>query len=161
MVATGRTSSLTSDAGNWYEDFTVGQRMRHARGLTIGEVENGFLSKMVMNTAQAHWNEHFLEDGPLGSGRVVFGLITAAVVFGLASQDIAENAIAELGCTKLRFLAPVHHGDTVYALTEIVDKEDGTDPDAGIITCHHWGLTQDDRVVFEGDRTVLVRRRHP
>ena len=89
-------SSLTGPAG-YFEDFTAGQRLRHARGATVGEVENNFISKQVMNTAQAHWNEHFLTGGPLGSGRVVFGLVTASIVFGLASQDVAEQALAELG----------------------------------------------------------------
>src|SRR5262249_44338606 len=112
-------AALTGSTG-FFEDFTVGQRIRHARGATVGEVENGLISKQVMNTAQAHWNEHYLTGGPLGTGRVVFGLVTASVVFGLASQDTAEQALAEVGCTGLRFRAPVHHGDTVYAYTEVL-----------------------------------------
>src|SRR3954470_14406601 len=99
----------------WFEDFSVGQKLRHARSATMGEVENQFVSKQVMNTAQAHWNEHYLKDSPLGSGRVVFGLLTASMVFGLASQDCSEHALAELACDKLRFKAPVHHGDTLTA----------------------------------------------
>jgi len=144
----------------YFEDFEVGQRMRHARGATIGEVENGFISKQVMNTAQAHWNEHYLTGGPLGSGRVVFGLITASVVFGLSSQDTAEQALAELGCTGLRFRAPVHHGDTVYAYSEVLSTGAAPDrEDAGVVVFRHWGVTHDDRVVFEGVRTVLLKRR--
>jgi itaconyl-CoA hydratase len=153
-----KASALTGDT-SWFEDFEVGQRMRHARGATVDEVEGNLLSKLVMNTAQAHWNEHFLPPGPLGTGRLVFGLITGAMVFGLASQDVAENAIAELGCTKLRFRAPVHHGDTLYALTEVLEKSDDERPDAGIVRFRHWGVTQRDRVVFEGERTVLLKRR--
>src|SRR5437763_12745733 len=112
-------SSLTGPAG-YFADFTAGRRLRHARGATVGEVENNFITKQVMNTAQAHWNEHFLTDGPLGSGRVVFGLVTASIVFGLASQDVAEQALAELGCSGLRLRAPVHHGDTLRAFREVL-----------------------------------------
>ena len=152
-------AALTGATG-YFEDFTVGQRIRHARGATIGEVENALVSKQVMNTAQAHWNEHYLTGGPLGSGRVVFGLITASVVFGLASQDTAEQALAELGCTGLRFRAPVHHGDTLYAYTEVVGVEPSPDrADAGVVTFRHWGVTHDDRVVFTGVRRVLLKRR--
>ncbi len=152
-------SSLTSDAA-WFESFSVGQRIRHARGATVTDVENNFVSKQVMNTAQAHWNEHYLKDSPLGSGRVVFGLITASLVFGLASQDTAENALAEVGCDQLRFKAPVHQGDTVHAFTEVLSVEDSPDhDDAGLVRFKHWGVTHDDRVVFEGERTVLVKRR--
>jgi itaconyl-CoA hydratase len=146
---------LTSATG-YFEDFTVGQRIRHARGATIGPLEGGVIAKLVMNTAQGHWNDHFSFDGePAGS--VVFGLITASLVFGLASQDIAEHAIAELGCTGLRFTAQVRNGDTIYALTEVLDLQ----PTAagGIMRVRHWGITHDSRVVFEGERTVLLKRR--
>ena len=148
---------LTSGTG-YFEDFSVGQRFRHARGATIGEVENSVISKLVMNTAQGHWNEHFqLSDGSPQGGRVVFGLITGSLVFGLASEDIAEQAIAELGCGGLRFMAPVKHGDTIYALTEVLDLRPAEN--GGIVLVKHWGVTHDGRVVFEGERTLLVKRR--
>jgi acyl dehydratase len=153
------TAALTAPTG-FFEDFAVGRRIRHARGATVGEVENGFISKQVMNTAQAHWNEHYLTGGPLGSGRVVFGLITASVVFGLSSQDTAEHALAELGCTGLRFRSPVHHGDTLYAYTQVLSTGPAPDrDDAGIVEFRHWGVNQVGRVVFEGTRSVLVKRR--
>jgi len=145
-------------AGSWFEDFTPGRRMRHARALTIGDVENNFMSKLVMNTAQSHWNEHYLQGGPLGQGRLVFGLLTASVVFGLATEDTAEQALAELGCDAMRFLAPVHQGDTIAAYTEVVAAEDADRPDAGVVTFRHWGVNQDGGVVFTGLRRVLVKR---
>lgn len=152
-------SALTGN-GNWFEDFEVGARVKHARGATVDEVENNFLSKQVMNTAQAHWNEHYLRDSPLGSGRVVFGLITASMVIGLASQDTAENALAELGLDKLRFVSPVHHGDTLYAYTEVLEKRDAPEQEgAGVVRFKHWGVTHEDRLVFEGERTVLIKKR--
>jgi acyl dehydratase len=147
----------------WFEDFTVGQQIRHARAATIDEVEGAFLSKLVVNTAQAHWNEHFLNDSPtaaLGTGRLVFGLLTASVVFGLAAPDTSEQALAELGCTGLRFRAPVHHGDTVEAFTEVLDTAPSPDrDDAGVVRFKHWGRRHDNVIVFEGERTVLIKRK--
>jgi len=90
----------------------------------------------------------------------VFGLVTASLVFGLASQDTAENALAELACTGLRFTSPVHVGDTLYAYTEVLAVEDSPDrPDAGVVRFRHWGALADGRVVFEGQRAVLVKRK--
>jgi itaconyl-CoA hydratase len=156
---TGKLSKLTG-ANNYFEDFPVGRKLRHARGATIDEVENNYLSKAVDNTAQAHWNEHAVRGGPLGSGRVVFGLITGSMVIGLASQDTAENALAEVGLDKLRFVSPVHHGDTIYAYTEVLSATDAPDrEDAGLVTFKHWGVTHEDRLVFEGERTVLIKKR--
>ncbi|OMC39566.1 hypothetical protein A5742_04975 [Mycolicibacterium fortuitum] len=148
----------TTTSGGYFEDFPVGRKLRHARGATIGEVENNLLTKMVMNTAQAHWNEDIVPgDHPLGSGRIVFGLITAAMVFGLASEDTADNAIAELGCHKLRFTGPVHHGDSLYAYTEVIAAEPDEAQRAGVVTFQHWGVDQAGRVVFRGIRRVLIK----
>src|SRR5206468_2601543 len=97
-------------AMSWFEDFQPGDRMRHARGTTVGEVENQLLTKLVLNTAQAHFNEHVMAGSPMGDGRLVFGLVTGSIVIGLATQDTAEHAIAEVGLDNLKFTAPVHHG---------------------------------------------------
>lgn len=146
--------------GGFFEDFSPGQRLRHGRGATIGDVENNMITKLVMNTAEGHWNEFAMRDSALGSGRIVFGLLTASLVFGLASQDTAEQALTELACGGLRFSGPVHVGDTLYAYTEVLECRPSDDrDDAGIVRFQHWGLLDDDRVVFEGSRIVLLKRR--
>ncbi len=151
--------ALLGSAG-WFEDFTVGQRIRHARASTVDEVEGAFLSKLVVNTAQAHWNDHLLQDSPLGSGRLVFGLLTASLVFGLTAPDTSEHMIAELGCRALRFRAPMHHGDTVEAFTEVLETTPSPDrDDAGVVRFKHWGRRHDNVIVFEGERTVLIKRK--
>ncbi len=150
-------SRLTGD-DNYFEDFAVGQRMRHARGTTVDEVENQLLTKLVMNTADAHFNEQRMAATPFGQ-RLVFGLITGSMVIGLTTQDTAENALAELGLDRLMFRAPVFHGDTLSAYTEVLETRDADRDDAGIVRFKHWGLKQDDTVVFEGEREVLVKRR--
>ena len=48
--------------------------------------------------------------------RLVFGLVTGSVCIGLATQDTAENALAELGMTGIRFTSPVFHGDYAVCL---------------------------------------------
>jgi len=150
-------STLTG-SGNYFDDFEVGAKLRHARGTTVGEVENQMLTKLVLNTADSHYNEHRMKGSPFGQ-RIVFGLITGSIVIGLATQDTAENALAELGLTGIRFTSPVFHGDTLYAYTEVLEKRDSDRADAGIVRFKHWGTKQDGTIVFEGERTVLVKRR--
>ena len=134
--------------------------MRHFRSATIDEVENNYISKQVMNTAQGHWNEEAMRGSPLGEGRLVFGLITGSMTVGLTSQDTAENALAELGLDKVRFKKPVHHGDTITAYTEVLAVDEAPDrADAGIVRFKHWGRNQGGDVVCELERTVLVKRR--
>ena len=156
-MTTMQISALTG-RDNYFEDFREGDRFRHARGKTVTEMDNVLLTNLVMNTAQGHFNEHVMAATPFGR-RITFGGIVAAMVIGLATQDTAENALAELGLDKVRFKAPVFHGDTLYAFTEVVAKSEGRQPDAGEVRFRHWGTNQDGVVVFEGERRVLVKRR--
>ncbi len=152
------TVSRLTATDRYYEDFVVGDRMRHARGSTVGEVENQLLTKLVMNTADGHFNEHKMRQTPWGQ-RLVFGLVTGSIVIGLATQDTAENALAELALDGLKFRAPVYHGDSLTAYTEVLAKRDGDRADAGVVRFKHWGVKHDGTVVFEGEREVLIKRR--
>lgn len=153
----GDAARLTGSS-NYFEDFEVGAVYRHVRGKTVGEFENQILTHLVMNTAQAHFNEDAMQDSPWGQ-RLVFGLVTGSIVVGLATQDVAENALAELGLDGLRFTAPVFHGDTLYAYSEVVAKEESDREGAGAVVFRHHGYKQDGTKVFEATRRVLLKKR--
>ena len=156
--------SLTGN-GNYFEDFEPGQVFRHARGKTMCEQDNVGITLMVLNTAEAHFNEDVMQKNALDMGkggwtsRLQFGGVTIAMVIGLAMQDTGENALAELALDRIRLKAPVFHGDTLYALTEVLSTEPAGRDDAGIVAFKHFGINQNDQVVFEGERRVLIKRR--
>jgi len=151
------TQQLTG-RDNYFEDFVPGTVMRHARGKTVEALENVLITNLVMNTAQGHFNEHAMKDSRFGQ-RITFGGVTLSLIIGLAAQDTAENALAELSLDNIRFSAPVFHGDTLYAFSEVLASGPADRPDAGIVTFRHWGVNQDEKVVFEGERRVLIKRR--
>lgn len=153
----GRTSP-----DNYFEDFEVGQVISHARGKTVTEMDNVLLTNLVMNTADGHFNEHRMNQQRTIAGfntRVVYGGISFSMVIGLAAQDTGEHVLEERGMDKIRLRAPVHHGDTLYAFTEVLEKLEAEAADAGIIRFKHFGINQDDKLVYEGERTVLMQRR--
>jgi itaconyl-CoA hydratase len=152
-----KVSELTG-TDNYFEDFNVGDVIRHARGKTVTEMDGVLLCNLVMNTAQGHFNSHLMQNSPFGDV-IVFGGIVAAMVTGLAYQDTGEQALAELGLDKVRFRVPVQHGDTLYAFSEVIEKKDMDRDDAGEICFRHRGINQKDELVFEGERRVLVKRR--
>jgi itaconyl-CoA hydratase len=146
----------------WFEDFTAGDVYRHARGKTVTEMDNVLITNMVMNTADAHFNEHRMQKGDLPyKERVVFGGVVISMVVGLAAQDTAGRAIAEVGMDKIRLKAPVFHGDTLYAFSEVLEVRSAERLDGGIAIFRHWGVNQNEQIVFEAERTVLVKRRMP
>jgi itaconyl-CoA hydratase len=152
-----KLSDLTGRT-NYFEDFTLGEVIRHARGKTIEGLENVLITNLVMNTAQAHFNEDSMRLSPYG-GRLSYGGVNFSIAMGLAMQDTGENALAELSMDNIRLLNPVVHGDTIYAYSEVLAAKDADREDAGVVTFRHWGVNQDDRVVFEGERTMLIKRR--
>lgn len=137
------------------EDLPAGRRMRHPRAATVGEFESQMLSKLVMNTAQIHYNERFAD-----GGRLVFGLVTASIVLGLAGQDTVAQAIEEVELDDMRFLAPVRPGTTLTAFTEVAEvAPDQERDDVRRITFIHFGVDQDERLVFQCRRTARIRCR--
>jgi len=152
-----KLSDLTGRS-NYFEDFEVGQVIRHARGKTIEGLENVLITNLVMNTAQGHFNEHAMKETPYG-GRLSYGGVNFSVAMGLAMQDTGENALAELSMDNIRLTNPVLHGDTLYAYSEVLQKTDADREDAGVVTFRHYGVNQDDKLVFQGERTMLIKRR--
>lgn len=154
--------ALTGD-GNYFEDFEPGAVMRHARGKTMCEQDNVGITLQVLNTAEGHFNEDLMQRNAMGregwNSRLQFGGVTIAMVIGLAMQDTGENAVAELGLDKIRLKAPVFHGDTLYAYSEVLEKRQGDQPNAGVVVFRHYGVNQKDQVVFEGERTLLVKKK--
>jgi len=154
--------ALTSN-DNYFERFQPGQVIRHARGKTMCEHDNVGITLQVLNTAEGHFNEDMMQKNAMGregwNSRLQFGGVTIAMIVGMAMQDTGENALQELKLDKIRLKAPVFHGDTLYAYTEVLATEAADREDAGIVTFKHFGVNQHDRVVFEGERTVLLKRK--
>ncbi|MGQ0547685.1 MAG: MaoC family dehydratase [Betaproteobacteria bacterium] len=150
--------SLLTSRDNYFEDFAPGEVYAHARGKTVGETENVLITNLVMNSADAHFNEHKMRRTPYGR-RLSYGGVNLALVLGLAAQDTAEQALAELGLDRIRFAGPVFHGDTLQAYSEVLEKKDAPRPDAGEVRFRHWGVNQFRKIVCEGERRVLLKRR--
>lgn len=157
----GDLSKLTGKH-NYFEDFSVGTVIQHARGKTVSNLENVLITNMVMNTAQGHFNADAMakRGGSFGNGKIIsFGGVNFSIVLGLASQDCCENALAELGLDNVKLSHPVTHGDTLYAYSEVIETRDADREDAGIVRFRHYGYNQDDALVAQVERTVLLKRK--
>ncbi|HXN60214.1 MAG TPA: hypothetical protein VN886_07135 [Acidimicrobiales bacterium] len=61
----------------------------------------------------------------------IIGLVAGSMVFGLASEEVAEHVLAELDRGGLRFSAPVRHGHTLDAFTEVFEVPAADRPECG------------------------------
>lgn len=149
-------------AGKYFEELEVGQRIRHAQGRTVTEMDNVLFCALTMNTQPLHLNEDFASKTDFGQ-RLVNGIYTLGLVIGLTVPDLTEGTIiANLGYERITHPAPVFHGDTIYVETEVLDKRDSrSKPDRGIIRLKHTGKKPDGTVVIEVERTVLFLKKKP
>jgi len=116
-----------------------------------------------MNTADAHFNDARMAGAVIGTNAsIVFGGVTLSIVIGLAYQDTGEQVIEELELNNIKLQSSVSHGDTLYAYTEVLEKSNMPEMiSAGKILFRHYGVNQHNKVVFQGDRTALLRKKEP
>ena len=145
--------------GRYYEDFTVGDIYKHPYGRTITETDDVWLTNVTMNLNPMHFNEAYAAETEFGE-RLVNGLIVIATAVGMSVIDISQNATANLGYDEVRHHAPMFHGDTLFAESEVLEKRESDSRDhVGIVRTALRGYNQDDELVLSLKRTPMVLKR--
>jgi itaconyl-CoA hydratase len=138
-----------------YEELEVGATYRSRFGRTVLEADNVWFTLLTLNTNPIHFDAQHAAQTEWGKP-LVDSTFTLALVTGLSVIDVSERAV-NLGWRDVRLAAPVFAGDTIRAETEILEKrESKSRPGFGVVTVRSRGLNQDDDVVIEFERTVLV-----
>ncbi len=145
--------------GRYYEEFEAGQVFKHWPGRTICEADDTWFSLLTMNQNPLHIDAHYSSQLQHGQ-RLVVGPLVFSIVVGMSVADISGRAIANLEYQEIKHVAPVFHGDTIYAESRIIDmRESRTKPDRGLIHVESRGFNQRDETVLTLKRTVLVPKR--
>jgi acyl dehydratase len=138
-----------------YDELEVGATYRSRFGRTVLEADNVWFTLLTLNTNPIHFDAQHAAQTEWGRP-LVDSTFTLALVTGLSVIDVSERAV-NLGWREVRLPAPVFAGDTIRAETEILEKrESKSRPGFGVVTVRSRGLNQDDVVVIEFERTVLV-----
>lgn len=117
-------SGLTGP-NSYFEDFPVGEIIVHANGRTITD-EHFALTYAVGNTHPLHFDQVFSSglSGKMSGDPIVYGGLVFAWLEGLASRDISDNSVWELGFTEGYHTQPSIAGDTVAALSRVLAAEE-------------------------------------
>src|SRR6202000_1646976 len=125
------------------------------------EGDNPLFWLLPMNHHPLHINDVYAAQSQQGKN-VVVGPYVYSLALGMSVSDISGKAIANLATEELSHPAPVFHGDTLYAETEVLEvKASRSKPDRGTVRVHTRVLNQDGVLVAEFKRVVLVPRKHP
>ncbi|MDY0279822.1 MAG: MaoC family dehydratase [Salinivirgaceae bacterium] len=149
----------TFQIGQYFEDFEVGQTIKHSTSKTIFESDNNLFSLLTMNHHPVHTNLDYAENQQHGQILVV-GTLVFSLVVGITVPDISGKAIANLGYEDVRHLNPVFLNDTIYARTIVLDKQESkSKPDRGIVYVETVAYNQNGVDVLSFRRKVLVKKR--
>jgi acyl dehydratase len=154
-----REASGAHPYGRYLEEFEVGAVYKHWPAKTVTEADDHLFCLLTMNHHPLHLNDVYAAQTQQGRN-VVVGPYVYSLALGMSVSDISGKAIANLATEELSHPAPVFHGDTLYAETEVLEvRESRSKPDRGTVRVHTRVLNQEGTLVAEFKRLVLVPKR--
>lgn len=147
-------------AGLYYEQLEVGRMFQHAIRRTLTEMDNVLFSAMTHNPAPIHIDEEYCRTSSEFGQRIVNSAFTLGLVIGVSVGDTTlGTTVGNLGFDEVRFPAPLFHGDTVHAETEVISRrESASRPNAGIVVFEHRGYNQKNVLVARIRRSALMMK---
>lgn len=124
----------------YFDNFNVGDILIHPNGRTVTD-EHFAWTYRVMNTHPLHYDKLYAagRSGKMSGDPIVYGGLAFAWLCGLASRDVSENALWDLGYTEGYHTQPLISGETIYALSRVLAKEDAS-AQAGVVTFQLIGV---------------------
>lgn len=146
-------------AGMYYEDFVVGDVIKHDVTRTVTETDNLLFTTLTMNVQPLHLDAEFSK-GSIYGRQIVNSVFTLGVVTGVPVQETTlGTTLGNLGFRDIEFPKPVFIGDTLRVETQALDKrESKSRPDTGLVGVEHRGYNQNNELVCVVRRTALMKR---
>lgn len=149
----------TERFGRTYEELVPGDRFDHWPGKTVTEADDHLFCLLTMAASPIHVDAEYARNSIPGGRNLVVGTYVYSLVLGMSVPDVSGRAIVNLGLEGMRHVAPVHHGDTLYASTRVHDRRPSRSrPQAGIVTVDTWAVNQEGLRVIEFRRAFMVPR---
>jgi 2-methylfumaryl-CoA hydratase len=146
-----------TNPGNYFEDFRLGQVLRHATPRTITEGDVALYVAFTGSRFSIASSDEVARAARLARSPVD-PLLVFHMVFGKSVPDISLNAVANLGYADGRFLAPVYPGDTVTSTSEVIGLKENSNKKTGVVYVRTTGVNQRGEAVLSYVRWVMVRK---
>jgi len=144
--------------GNFFEDFRIGQLIRHATPRTITTGDTALYTGLFGARFAVQSSDVFAR--AVGYPRAPFDdLLVFHIVFGKTVPDVSLNAVANLGYAGCCFRKAVYPGDTLNAQSEVIGLKENSSRKTGIVYVRTTGYNQEQKPVLEYVRWVMVRKR--
>lgn len=128
----------------------VGARATRSRVITETDMMSFAQSSGDMNPV--HMDAEYAARTPFGQ-RIAHGMMVASLISAVLGNDLPGPGSIYMGQT-LKFLAPVHIGDTITANVEVTALRE----DRRMVTLRTDCINQDGKTVIAGDATIKYIR---
>lgn len=151
-------AATKTNPGNFFEDFTLGQRIDHATPRTVTAGDRALYGAMYPTRFALPSSDEFAAACGL-SPAPVEELIGFHIAFGKTVPDISLNAVANLGYAECRFHRPVRPGDTLRSSSEVIGLKENSNGRTGVVWVRSTATDQHGRTAIDWARWVMVRKR--
>lgn len=111
-----------SGSEHFWDDYEVGEKIDHLDGMTVEEAEHQMATRLYQNTARVHFNQFAEKDGRFGR-RIIYGGQVISLARALSFNGLG-NCFHVAAINSGRHVAPCFAGDTIFAWSEILEKEE-------------------------------------
>lgn len=146
-----------TNKGRFFEDYKVGQVIRHAVPRTVSGGERALYHALYPARGALYSSDSFAQSCGLPQSPID-DLAAFHVVFGKTVPDVSLNAVANLGYAEGRWLLPVYAGDTLRSESEVIGVKENSNGKSGVVYVRTRGLNQRNETVMEYVRWVMVRK---
>lgn len=141
----------------YWEEFEVGARYP-TYGRTVTEGDLSLFCAFVGYHVPLFIDEEYAKTTIYG-GRIAPSSFTMSISTAMTESLFRTTMISLISVDQGRFLAPVKAGDTIRTEVEVLSKRESRDSGRGVVVFRDHVLNQRNEVVFEIDKTTLIKRR--
>lgn len=139
----------------YFNDYKLGDT-RETLGRTITETDIVMHAGHTGDFFPHHMDAEWCKDQPF-ERRIAHGTMIFSIGIGQTASSINPKAFSK-GYDRLRFIKPVHIGDTINTIISISEKSDSKKDDYGEVIEHVEVFNQDNEIVLACDHILLVKR---
>jgi 2-methylfumaryl-CoA hydratase len=152
------TLSDKINLGNFFEDFSIGQKIIHPLPRTISDGDVSLYIAFTGSRFALHSSDIVARE--MGYARKpVDDILVFHLTFGKSVQDVSLNAIANLGYAEMSFPNPVFVGDTVRMESTVIGLKENSNGKSGVVYVHSIGYNQNNEEILNFKRWVMVHKK--
>lgn len=157
-MSMGTSTVSKTNAGNFFEDFAIGQVIEHATPRTVTEGDRALYNALYPTRFAVPSSAEFAASVGLRPAPVE-ELVAFHIAFGKTVPDVSLNAVANLGYAECRFHRPVAPGDTLRTSSEVIGLKQNSNGRTGVVYVRSTATDQRGDVAIDWVRWVMVHKR--